>query len=50
MYDPSRATELAIDLAITSGLILAPGRLLLEMEDELKKEEPSRAETEEIQQ
>jgi len=35
-YDWSRATQRTIDLAITSGLFLAPGRVLLDMEAEFR--------------
>jgi hypothetical protein len=43
--DWSRATARAIDLAIASGLFLAPRRVLLEMAAELKRqaEEPAEA-------
>ena len=37
-YDWSRATARAIDLAISSGLFLAPRRVLLEMAAELKRQ------------
>jgi hypothetical protein len=44
-YDWSRATACAIDLAISSGLFLAPRRVLLEMAAELKRQadEPAAA-------
>ena len=44
-YDWSRATARAIDLAISSGLFLAPRQVLLEMAAELKRQadEPAAA-------
>jgi len=44
-YDWSRATARAIDLAISSGLFLAPRRVLLEMAAELRRQadEPAAA-------
>jgi len=36
-FDSARATERAIELAISSGLFLAPRRILLDMAAQLKK-------------
>ncbi len=49
MYEVSRAAERAIDLAILSGLFLAPRRVLLEMALKLEREVEEAAQTEQVE-